>query len=229
MAQGRVDSTDTSDAAPAEVPESSLDEETLKALADYRSAGTRNGHLIRHRLERRSPWGRILRGIAALLAVAALLQEGAALYLDHQLTEAARIVTGQEDVEVNCRRIWDEAIHFKPNPGFVMWGSSTANLQLPVCYSAWRWAGSPDDEGTRLGLMILTHELAHVVGHFDESQTECVAMWAAPRTAVALGGTQEEGQRAASWYAAEYNPLLRSEYRAPGCLAGPKPTSRLVW
>lgn len=210
------------------VPYGALDEETLAALARYRQAESRNGRLIRNHVEGHSPWGRILRRLLALLAVLMLFQEGAAMYLDHQLTGAARTVTGRSDVDVNCRRLWEEIVHFKPNPGFVMWGSSTANLQLPVCYGAWRWAGAPNDEDNRLGLMILTHELAHLAGHFDESQTECVAMWAAPRTAVALGGTAEEGRRTASWYATAYNPRLRADYRAPGCLSGPKPTSPLV-
>ncbi len=124
--------------------------------------------------------------------------------------------------------MWDELTFLKANPGFVMWGSKTANLSFGICMDALSWASDPDDEHARVAIMILTHELGHLAGHFDEAETECVAMWAVPRTAMALGGSEVEGRRTAQWYAASYNPLLRGDYVAPGCLANRPPVSPML-
>ncbi len=187
-----------------------------------------DSRLLAAYVERPSPWRKIFGWGLALLMVTIIAQEGVGMYLDRRLTTVAEQVTGRSDLDVRCRRLWDELFNFRANPGFVEWGSTTANLQLPVCIDAVRWEGDRTDSDKRVAIMILTHELAHLVGHRDESVTECVSMWAVPRTAIALGGTLEDGERTARWYAAEYNPLLRGDYQAPGCLAGPRPTSALL-
>lgn len=162
------------------------------------------------------------------LLLAAVLQEGVATYYDRQMTAAARSVTGRNDINVRCGRVWDAIINLEANPGYVMWGSTTANLHLPVCMDAAGWAGDPLDDDKRVAIMILTHELAHLAGHFDEAETECVSMWAAPQTAVAFGRNLEDGRDTALWYATNYNARLRAEYKAPGCLSGPRPSSPLL-
>lgn len=199
--------------------------ETGQPAVERRSV---DGALLTNYLERPSPWARIIRWGVGLLLLAAIAQEGLGVYYDRQLTAVAREVTGQDDLKVNCRRVWDELLFIKANPGFVEWGSDTANLQFPVCMDALRYRDDPNDESARLGVMILTHEMAHLAGHRNESATECVAMWALPKTAVALGRSTTEGELAANWYASEYNPHLRGDYQAPGCLSGPAPASQLL-
>lgn len=193
-----------------------------------RSRAADTSKLITRHLERRSPWPRIMRWAAGILIVLVVVQEVAAERYDRQLSAAIQEVSGNPTLEVHCRRIWDEVFDFRAKPGFVEWGSTTAELQFTVCRDAAAFADRPLDEDTRLGMMILTHELAHLVGHRSESQTECVAMWAAPQTAVALGAEVREGEEAAGWYQLNYNPLLNGEYRAPGCLTRGAPDSPLL-
>ncbi len=192
--------------------------------------GRPKSNAFSRRHQRRSPFQRTNRwGVVALLA-AVLLQEGVAVYYERQLTAAARSITGRPDVEVRCGRVWDllSDPRAHANPGFVYWGSTTANMQLPQCINAAGWADDPTDEGNRIGMMILTHELAHVMGHRNEAETECVSMWAAPTTALALGGSAEQGHATAQWYAAAHNPRMPADYRAPGCLSGAAPASDLL-
>ncbi len=91
-----------------------------------------------------------------------------------------------------------------------------------------RWPDDRADPDTRVGIMILTHELAHLVGHRNEAETECVAMWAVGCAAVAFGGSTADGVATANWYAANHNPLLRPDYHAPGCLTGGRLSSPIV-
>ena len=170
----------------------------------------------------------MLRWIAVVLIVAAVGQEVAGRYYDAKLSAAVQEATGRPELTVKCRRVWDELTDIKANPGFVYWGSDEALLSFPICMDASRWADNPTDTDARIGLMILTHETAHLVGHINESETECVAMWAAPNLATALGGTVDDAEATARWYAAEYNPMLRADYRAPGCLSQGRPASPLL-
>lgn len=179
-------------------------------------------------LERPSTWPRIIRWGLVFAVLAGLGQEAVGIYYDRQMTAVAQEVTGRQDLDVHCRRVWDELFHLRANEGWVEWGSTTANLQLGVCMNAAQWRDDPIDTKNRLGIQILTHELAHLVGHRNESETECVAMWALPRTAEAFGASAEDGRLVAQWYATEYNPLLRGDYQAPGCLAGGQPVSSLL-
>lgn len=203
------------------------DGEALVAASTPRR-GSVDSRLLTKHLQRTSPWKRVVRWGIGLLVVVALLQEGAAHYYDRQLTQAVQATSGQPDVEVNCRRVWDMILDFNAKPGFVHWGSNTADLQFSVCMNAAAWPNDPNDQQNRVGFMILAHEMAHLAGHGNESTTECVAMWVAPRLALALGGNEEDGRATAQWYAANYNPLLPPEYRAPGCLSGSAPSSRLL-
>ncbi len=175
-----------------------------------------------------TPWARMLKGFIVVLVVAGIAHELFAGYYDRKMTAAIREVSGQTEIEVHCRRVWDEVLDFRVKPGFVWFGSGVANLQLNVCRDAAAWSGDPENEDKRIAIQVLTHELAHLAGHYDESQTECVAMWTLPKTADALGGTREDGLAVASWYAANYNPLLPPEYNAPGCLDGSPPSSPLL-
>ncbi len=147
---------------------------------------------------------------------------------DRQLTEVAVTVTGRPDLGIHCERWWDTLLNMSVHPGYVEWGSDTAQLSWSVCADALRWSDDPAGRDTRLGIMILTHELAHLVGHQSEAETECVAMWAVGRTALALGGSTADGSATANWYAANHNPLLRPDYHAPGCLTGGAPSSPIV-
>ncbi len=184
--------------------------------------------LVTKRLEQRSPWNSILRWCIVVLICATATQEMAGVYYDRKMTAVAREISGNPDLDVNCRRVWDELLNLKGNDGFVMWGSTTANLGFPICIDAADWANDPTDGDKRIAIMILTHEVAHLSGHFNESETECVAMWTVPQTAVALGATADDGVAVARWYAAEYNPLLRADYQSPGCLNGPAPPSPML-
>lgn len=186
--------------------------------------------VVAKKLQRRSPMQRTIRWGIALLIFAALAQEGVSVYYERQMTAAAQSITGRSDIDVRCGRIWDLVTDFRGStrPGFVYWDSTTANLQLPQCINAAAWADDPLDEDNRIGMMVLSHEVAHLAGHRNEADTECVSMWAAPQTAVALGGTEAEGRATAQWYATNYNPRLGAEYRSPGCLAGSKPNSPML-
>lgn len=178
----------------------------------------------------RPPMQRTIRWVVGLLILAAVAQEAVSTYYERQMTEAAHSITGRTDIDVRCGRIWDLVTDFRGStrPGFVYWDSTTANMQLPQCINAAQWANDPLDEGNRIGLMVLTHELAHLSGHRNESETECVSMWAASQAAVAFGRDEADGRATAQWYSVNYNPRMQSEYRAPGCLAGPRPTSRML-
>ncbi len=147
---------------------------------------------------------------------------------DRELSEAAARVTGRPELGIHCERWWDTFRNLSVHPGYVEWGSDTAQLAWSVCADAVRWSEDPTSPDTRLGIMILTHELAHLVGHRNEAETECVAMWAAGRTAVALGGSRAEGVDAANWYATNHNPRLPPDYHAPNCLGGSPPVSAIV-
>ena len=160
--------------------------------------------------------------------VAALLHIFQASYYERTLNEAVQQVAGRPDVEMNCRMIWEEATDVRHPPGYVTWGETTAEIRIDVCHNATFWSRNPTSDRHRTGLMVVAHELGHLAGHHDESETECVAMWLAPRLAVALGGSVEDGRAAARWHQREMNPRLPSEYRAPGCLAGASPTSPLL-
>lgn len=179
-------------------------------------------------VNRRSPWDRAARWGIGLLLLAAACQEGVATYYDRQMTAAARSVTGRDDLDVRCGRVWDVLFNLEANPGYVQWGSTTAHLHLPVCMDAAGWDDDPLDDDKRVAVMILTHELAHLSGHFDEAETECVSMWAAPQTALAFGRSAEEGRDVAQWYQRSHNPRLPGQYRAPGCLTGGKPASTML-
>lgn len=179
-------------------------------------------------LERRSPWNRVARWGIGLLILAAIFQEGLAAYYDRQMTAAAQAVTGRNDIDVHCGRVWDAVLNLEANPGYVEWGSTTANLHLPVCMDAAGWAEDPLNDEKRVAVMILTHEVAHLAGHYNEAETECVSMWAAPQTTLALGRSAQEGVDLARWYAGNYNTRMPAEYRAPGCLSGPPPASPLL-
>ncbi len=193
----------------------------------HRATRPRSRVLERHHA-RRSVWDRAARWIVALLVIAAVFQEGLATYYDRKMTAAAQAATGRTDLDVRCGRVWDAVLNLEANPGYVEWGSTTAHLHLGVCMNAAGWSDDPLDDDGRVAIMILTHELAHLSGHIDEGETECVAMWAAPQTAVALGRSLEDGRDAARWYARAHNPRLPGEYRAPGCLAGAPPASTLL-
>lgn len=203
--------------------------ETNAPVDDQSSTGGKSRVVAKH-YNRRSPWNRAARWGFGLLVVLGVLQEAVATYYDRQMTEAAQAVTGRRDVDVHCGRVWDFLFDLRgsANPGFVYWDSTTANLQLPVCMDAAAWSDDPTNPDNRLGIMILTHELAHLSGHYNESETECVAMWTVPQTALAFGGTLEQGRATAQWYANAHNPRMPAEYRAPGCLSGPAPSSPLV-
>lgn len=178
----------------------------------------------------RPPMQRTIRWVVGLLMIAAIMQEAVSTYYERQMTEAAQATTGRTDIDVRCGRIWDLVTDFRGStrPGFVYWDSTTANLQLPQCINAAGWADDPLDEGNRIGMMVLSHEVAHLSGHRNESETECVSMWAAPQTAVALGGSEAEGRATAQWYATSYNPRMPGEYRSPGCLSGARPASQML-
>lgn len=187
-----------------------------------------NRRMAMRRFRRRSGWATLLRVIAAALVLGAIANEVYARHLENQLTEAVQRVTGRDDLSIHCRRIWDEIAEPRAVDGYVWWGDTTAHVGLPVCRHAVRWPDDPTDDDARVGLLVVIHEVAHLVGHVDESETECVAMWAAPDLGVALGGTRAEGRAAAAWYQTERNPLLFPEYHAPGCLASGRPPSSLL-
>ncbi len=186
--------------------------------------------VVARKLKQRPPMQRTVRWMIGLLLLAAITQEAVSSYYERQMTEAAQSITGRDDIDVRCGRVWDLVTDFRGStrPGFVYWDSTTANLQLPQCINAANWADDPLDEGNRIGMMVLSHEVAHLSGHRNEAETECVSMWAAPQTAVALGGTEAEGRATAQWYALNYNPRMPGEYRSPGCLSGPRPASQML-
>ncbi|MEM8923725.1 MAG: hypothetical protein AAGD35_09475 [Actinomycetota bacterium] len=194
-------------------------------MAPHSAAARR---LVRRRFDGRSGWSRVLRILCVGTALGAVALELTAAYYDQRLSAVAQEISGHDEYNVRCRRVWDNLRQFRTSPGYVVWGSDTAQLQLDVCFNAAAFGRNPTGDNARVGMMILTHEVAHLVGHHDESETECVAMWAAPRTAQALGRTHDEGEAAARWYAVNRNPRLRADYRAPGCLAGSPPTSPLL-
>jgi hypothetical protein len=211
----------------AATEEFDFEELTVNADAPVRRQRGKSRVVATH-LERRSPWNTIARWGIGLLALLAVFQEGLATYYDRQMTSAAQSVTGRNDIDVRCGRVWDALLNLEANPGYVEWGSTTANLHLPVCMDAAGWAADPLDEDKRVAIMILTHELAHLAGHFDEAETECVSMWAVPQTTLAFGRSAREGEDIAAWYATNYNTRMPAEYRAPGCLTGPRPSSPLL-
>ncbi len=188
---------------------------------------TTTGGKVRQR-RHRAPWDRALRIAAALLVVAAVAHVFQASWYERRLNAAVQEVSLRDDLTMNCRMVWEEALDFNGKPGHVRWGSTEAQLRIDVCHNAAMWAGNPTSSRHRQALLVVTHELAHLVGHHNEAETDCVAMWAAPDLAVALGGTREEGEAAARWYASEINPRLPGEYRSPGCLAGDRPESPLL-
>lgn len=176
---------------------------------------------------KRSIWHRLLKITLVVGLLGGAATELVARYYERQLTEAVRIVGGDTTFEVHCNRPWEDVLRFNP-PGHVEWGSGVANMQLSYCHDSLSWPDDPRAEDNRIGLMILTHELAHLVNHRNEAETECVAMWAVPKVAIVLGGSELEAEATASWYQFEYNPLLGWNYNAPGCLAGPEPRSPLL-
>lgn len=211
--------------------ETVFDPEALETNVEWGEQKRRQkSRVVARKLKQRSPLQRTIRWGIGLLLVAALAQESVSVYYERKMTVAAQAITGRSDIDVRCGRVWDLVTDFRGsvNPGFVYWDSTTANLQLPQCINAAAWANDPLDESHRIGLMVLTHEIAHLSGHFDESETECVSMWAAPQAAIAFGRPEADGRATASWYASSYNPRMPADYRAPNCLSGPKPVSRML-
>ena len=172
--------------------------------------------------------GRLLAWLLGSVFVLAVLHAIQTSYYEGRLNTAVREVSGQPQLSMDCRSLWEEAMSTRHGPGWVTWGSTAAQLRIDVCHNAVRFSSDPTSERHRTGLMVVIHELAHLVGHRSEAETECVAMWAAPRLAVALGATHEEGVAAAQWHQDEVNPRLLPEYRATGCLAGDPPDSPLL-
>lgn len=185
-------------------------------------------HRLTRRRHRKPIWGRLLTFLIAGVVVAAVAHEFQARIYERRLNEAIQDVSWRSELTVNCRRVWTEATDFHGKPGFVYWGSTVAEVQIDVCHNAWRWPSDPTNESYREGLLIVAHELAHLVGHKDEAETECVAMWVAPELAVALGGTYEDGQAAAAWHQENLNPQLPFEYQAPDCLSDRRPSSPIL-
>lgn len=180
------------------------------------------------RFHRPSPWTVLLQVIAAALALFAIGNEVYAAHLDRQLTDAVQQISGRNDLEVHCRRVWDEAANPRAVHGYAMIGGTTAHVGLPICRQALRWVEDPDDPEARFGVHVIVHELAHLVGHRDEAETECVAMWALPELAIALGGSRADGLDAAQWYQATQTTHVPPEYWATDCLAGGRPSSPLL-
>lgn len=212
-------------------PEPSFDPDALETNVEWGSSGQRpQSRAFARRMRRRSPMERTVRWGIGILLLLIIAQEATSTYYERKMTEAAHSITGRTDLDVRCGRIWDLVTDFRGsvNPGFVYWDSTTANMQLPQCINAAGWADDPLDEDNRIGFMVLTHELAHLMGHRNESTTECVAMWAAPQTAVAFGRSPADGEAVARWYQSNYNPRMPAEYRATGCLSGPKPASTML-
>lgn len=176
----------------------------------------------------RSRSGQILRWLLGAVLVAAVLHAMQTSYYEGKLNAAVQQVSGRPELTMDCRSLWEEALSTRHGPGWVDWGATAAQLRIDVCHNAVRFSSDPTSERHRTGLMVVIHELAHLVGHRSESETECVAMWAAPRLAVALGATYEDGVAAAQWHQNEVNPRLLPEYRATGCLAGDPPNSPLL-
>ncbi len=190
-----------------------------------RRAGNR---MAMRKFSNRSPWTTVLKVLGVLLCIGAVVNEGYARYVEVELTEAVQRVTGNDDLEVHCRRVWDELIQPRAVHGFAEIGGTTAHISLPVCHDAASWADDPLADDNRLGLHVVAHEVAHLIGHGVEAETECVAMFATPQFGRALGGTEAEGIASAQWYQKSYNPLLTPEYQNPGCLSGPAPRSELL-
>lgn len=221
------------DAPPSEADQlfdaDKLFEDSDPANATNISPRNAPDHLIRDFTNPSSDWAtRWLKRVFVCLFVAAIAHEAYATYYDRKMTEAIRVVSGKDDVEVRCLRAWDDLINFNVNPGYVYRGTGVANLQLNQCRRAAAWPGDPTDDGKRVAIMVLSHELAHVAGHYNESETECVAMWVLPKTAMALGGDYYDGEAAAQWYLAAYNRRLPPRYHAPSCLSGAIPRSPLL-
>jgi len=198
-----------------------------EAVPEWEGPSRAMQRLARKR-HRGSPWNTALKFIIGAVVVAAVAHEFQARVYERRLNEAIQEVSWRSELTVNCRRVWTEALDFRGKPGFVYWGATEAQVQIDVCHNAWRWQSDPTNANHQEGLLIVAHELAHLVGHFDESETECVAMWVAPDLAVALGGTREDGLAAAAWHQEHVNPKLPFEYQAPGCLAGSEPRSALL-
>lgn len=188
----------------------------------------RSDRLLKEHMNPRNVAEIWLKRLIVFLVVAGIAHELFASYYDRKMTNAIREVSGQQEIEVHCRRVWDEVLDFRVKPGFVWFGSGVANLQLNVCRDAAGWSSDQEDEDKRVAVMVLTHELAHLAGHHNESLTECVAMWTVPKTAAALGARPEDGASLAVWYAANYNPRLPAAYYAPGCLDRSPPDSPLL-
>lgn len=210
-------------------PFESFDTDALETNVEWGGKKQRPMSRVVNR-KHRPPMQRTIRWVVGLLVLAALAQEAVSTYYERQMTEAAHSITGRTDIDVRCGRVWDLVTDFRGStrPGFVYWDSPTANMQLPQCINAAGWADDPLDEGNRVGIMVLTHELAHLSGHRNESETECVSMWAAPQTAVAFGRSEADGRATAQWYATNWNARMPSEYRASGCLSGPRPASQML-
>jgi hypothetical protein len=159
---------------------------------------------------------------------------GAASHVDPVLTEAGRDFVGSGAVEIRC---WahDDWVSVLREEEVLSRGTLTldstgafvsegrAHLQVEDCdaLTRWRTGAEVEDGDAGYALLVLAHELQHLVAPgASEAATECAALQTADRAAELLGRTAADARPLVHDYLDEVYTGLPAEYRSGECRDG---------
>lgn len=171
--------------------------------------------LVRHE----SPWSRDLPTLTGQTGVS---------HIDPNLNAVAATLAGHP-VQVRCWSSADwariRAVRRDDVAGFTNPQTWTTQLSPSVCrpLMALRYRGvepAGDAEwALSFAVVVLGHEMGHLVNGPSESGAECFGLRAAPRTAQLLGADPAYATRLAQLYRYQIYPRRPAEYRVGGCPA----------
>jgi len=156
---------------------------------------------------------------------------GATMLCEAPATAAARVVSGQADVQVVCAGPVFGGQMLNPNDaGWVMFSAggvpdTVARVTGKVCAQlrSWRYLRHPGETTTPeqvWAINTVVHEAEHLSGIANEAVAECAAIQDIPQAVVAMGGTETEGRAVAAAFYRAWYPIMPDAYRSSECVAG---------
>ena len=139
------------------------------------------------------------------------------------LREVAGVFSERTDVSVSCQRAGGAMLFAGAQAGQVRWEEgdergtgSEVWLTYEVCSQIRKWLhtgkdGVSVDDAT--ALHVFSHEVAHVSGYRDESETECVALAQDVKLFTFLGADMLVAEQLKRIYQDNVYPFLPQEYK----------------
>ena len=180
---------------------------------------------VRHLRGRRAP---MVIGLLIIALVAGGLIEVRWRAMEHRYSEASREVLGRDDTHVVCQRLTNALFDVRNRAGHVDWTGDDslprrADLTWDTCRDLRGWEGdgrTADDLAQVTAVHVLTHEIMHLDGYYNEAEAECAAMQHDAEVARLLGATSSNAAALARSYWRTVYPRMRSDYVSGDCREG---------